>query len=475
MSICRMVLYRHYYYIYRGGNKNVQKRSKNVKSKRQERQFSFYDVSLDKLVPESHVLRALSDLIDWTSIEKNWDELFEAADGSAGTGRPATRPRLVASLMLLQDLFGYSDKSLLAHWRDTPVFQYFSGEIKFTPKEPIDPTTLVKWRQRVAKNGANDLLKLTLETALKAGAVKKASLKKVIIDTTVMEKNITHPKDFALREKGRKALVRNARKDGLLIVRTYVRQGRKLYNSARCISPNDKQKKEKYEKIINAQDEIIDKLIRDIRNKAKKIQDFKISEKLQGTIDTVERLCFPDRCENEKKPCSIHEPDVRFIRKGNGPQNLYIGNKVSVTTTHKEGLVVEIEALEGNPHDGRTLRGAIDRTFQNTKVRVKEATADRGYLGHGVTDVIVNMSTKKQNISNKLRKTLNRRTLVEAVIGHMKNEGRLRICPLQGIEGSKFHAILCGCAQNLRLIMNHLDNELSKVKPHPPPNVPKHA
>ena len=446
-----------------------------MKSKRQERQFSFYDVSLDKLIPKSHVLRALSDLIDWTSIEEKWDKLFEAEDGSAGTGRPATHPRLIASLMLLQDLFGYSDKALLAHWRDMPVFQYFSGEIKYTPKEPIDQSTLVRWRQRVAKNGANDLLKLTLEIALKAGAIKRASLKKVIVDTTVMGKNIAYPKDFALREKGHKALVRNARKDGLTIVRTYARKGRKLFNSAQCIRPKDKQKKEKYEKIINSQNEIIDKLLRDIRNEAKKIQDFKISEKLQKTIDTVERLCFPERCENEKKPCSIHEPDVRFIRKGDGPQNLHLGNKVSVTTTHKEGLVVDMEALEGNPHDGHTLRDAIDRTFQNTNVKVMEATVDRGYKGHGVTDVIVNMSTNKQDIPNKLRKTLNRRTLVEATIGHMKNEGRLRICPLQGIEGSKFHATMCGCAKNLRLIINYLDNKLAKVKPIPPPKIPKPA
>lgn len=71
---------------------------------------------------------------------------------------------------------------------------------------------------------------------------------------------------------------------------------------------------------------------------------------------------------------------------------------MSVATTHKEGFVVDISVLEGNPHDGHTLKEAIERTIENTNVKVKEATVDRGYVGHGVTDVIVNMSTDKKDI-----------------------------------------------------------------------------
>lgn len=446
-----------------------------MKSKKQDPQSSIFAIPLDKLVPEDHVLRILADLIDWSGIEEQWDSIFESKNGGPGTGRPATRPRLVASIMLLQDLYGFSDKKMLTFWSDLPAFQYFSGEINFIPKEPFDASTLVKWRKRVAKKGANELLKLTLEVALTAGAIKESSLKKVIVDTTVMEKNIAHPKECELREKGRETIVRTGRNIGLNITHTHAREGHKLLLSSQRIRPKDKQKKEKNEKIKNAQDVLLDKLIRDVKNKLEKTEEVENSEKLQEAIHTVERLCFPDRCKNEKRPFSIHEPDVRFIKKGEGYQNLYLGNKVSIATTHKEGFVVEIETLEGNPHDGHTLSDAIKRTFQNTKVKVLEAVVDRGYVGHGVTDVTVNMSTDKKNIPNKLRKTLNRRTLVEAMIGHMKNEGRLDICPLQGIEGSNFHAILCGCAQNLRLLINYLKKEIERFIPVPPPEDSKHA
>ena len=77
-----------------------------------------------------------------------------------------------------------------------------------------------------------------------------------------------------------------------------------------------KDKKEKYEDIKKSQDAILDKLIKDIRNKSKKIEGFIFSKKLQTVIHTVERLSFPERCEGEKRPYSIHEPDVRCIKKG---------------------------------------------------------------------------------------------------------------------------------------------------------------
>ena len=45
---------------------------------------------------------------------------------------------------------------------------------------------------------------------------------------------------------------------------------------------------------------------------------------------------------------------------------------------------------------------------------------------------------------------------LEAYIGHMKNDGRLRRNWLQGTAGDAFHAILCGCGHSLRMILRKL-------------------
>ncbi len=46
--------------------------------------------------------------------------------------------------------------------------------------------------------------------------------------------------------------------------------------------------------------------------------------------------------------------------------------------------------------------------------------------------------------------------MIEPMIGHMKNDGRLTRCPLKGSEGDALFAVLCGCGHNIRMILRHL-------------------
>jgi hypothetical protein len=54
------------------------------------------------------------------------------------------------------------------------------------------------------------------------------------------------------------------------------------------------------------------------------------------------------------------------------------------------------------------------------------------------------------------------RSAIEAVIGHSKNDSRMDRNFLLGKEGDKINAILCGCAFNLRKLLNHLAGEAAK-------------
>ena len=59
----------------------------------------------------------------------------------------------------------------------------------------VDPSSLTRWRQRIGEEGVELLLATTIEAARAAGLIKRASLDKVIVDTTVMPKAIAHPTD----------------------------------------------------------------------------------------------------------------------------------------------------------------------------------------------------------------------------------------------------------------------------------------
>ena len=67
----------------------------------------------------------------------------------------------------------------------------------------IDPSGLTRWRQHIGEDGAQLLLAVTIEVAGAAGLIKRTSLNKVIVDTTVMPKAIAHLTDSRLLERSR--------------------------------------------------------------------------------------------------------------------------------------------------------------------------------------------------------------------------------------------------------------------------------
>ena len=49
------------------------------------------------------------------------------------------------------------------------------------------------------------------------------------------------------------------------------------------------------------------------------------------------------------------------------------GCKVSVATTHREGFVVGMRAMPGNPYDGHTLREALEQVAILSETRPRRA------------------------------------------------------------------------------------------------------
>ena len=84
------------------------------------------------------------------------------------------------------------------------------------------------------------------------------------------------------------------------------------------------------------------------------------------------------------------------------------------------------------------------------------AFVDRGYRGHGVENVKVFISGAKCGVTRTIAKLLHRRSAIEPMIGHMKNDGRLTRSTLKGTDGDALFAVLCGCGHIIRMILGHL-------------------
>jgi IS5 family transposase len=63
---------------------------------------------------------------------------------------------------------------------------------------------------------------------------------------------------------------------------------------------------------------------------------------------------------------------------------------------------------------------------------------------------------RRRGITPTIRRELRHRSAIEAMIGHMKLDGRLARNHLKGAVGDAVHALLCAAGHNLRLIRRHL-------------------
>ncbi len=90
------------------------------------------------------------------------------------------------------------------------------------------PNSLIRWRQRLGEEGCEWLLTATIQADLSTQLVKPSSLKRIVLDTTVQEKNIAFPTDSKLYDTSRKQLVKLAASLGITLRQTYQKQARLL-------------------------------------------------------------------------------------------------------------------------------------------------------------------------------------------------------------------------------------------------------
>ncbi|MDP1755143.1 MAG: transposase, partial [Methylotenera sp.] len=175
-------------------------------------------------------------------------------------------------------------------------------------------------------------------------------------------------------------------------------------------------------------------------------------EVVKATLRKVQRLLHQQRTDKNKL-YSLHASEVECIAKGKVRQPYEFGVKVSIATTHKEGLVVGIKSMPGNPYDGHTLPSAVAQIHALTQRAPKAVFVDRGYRGVEVPNVTIWRSGQKRGVTPSIKKAIHRRSAIEPAIGHMKNDGRLGRNWLKGELGDALHAMLCGAGHNLRMIL----------------------
>lgn len=107
--------------------------------------------------------------------------------------------------------------------REPLLSAFHRRDLLFQHRLPIDASSLTRWRKRIGEEGVEWLLTQTIEAGRKSGGIDESSVKRVAVDTTVMEKNIAHPTDARIYERARAHLVALAQEAGIDLRQTYAR------------------------------------------------------------------------------------------------------------------------------------------------------------------------------------------------------------------------------------------------------------
>jgi transposase, IS5 family len=365
----------------------------------------------------------------------------------------------MAGLAILKHTYDLSDEVLCERWVENPYFQYFCGEEFFQHRLVFDRSSLTRWRNRMGEERLQALLQESLAAAAKTGAIKPSELSRVIVDTTVQPKNVTFPTDAKLMNRAREKLVRLAQLRGVALRQSYARVGKfALIQHQRYAHAKQFKRANRMLKKLRT---YLGRVIRDIGRKIE--GDSGHEAAFAQLLLLARRVREQQQRQRGPKVYSLHAPEVECIGKGKAHRPYEFGVKVSVATTisHAKGgqFVAHAKALPGNPYDGHTLATVIpdmEALVGNTLARV---LADKGYRGHNAPPDYkfrIFISGQKRGVTPRIKRQLRRRSAIEPVIGHLKEEHRMGRNYLWHRRGDAANAVLAAVGYNFRRLIRWL-------------------
>ena len=435
----------------------------------------FFRARLETMIDLRHPLAVLASRMDWAGIEAGLAPLFArsiragrevedcdlfgpalqvAGAGTSAAGRPRLPIRLMVSLLYLKHAFNESDESVCARWAENVVWQFFSGMTYYEPRLPCDATQLGRFRRILGEAGVEELLSRTLTTAVGMKAVTVAELEVVVVDTTVQEKAVAYPTDSRLLEVSRAKIALLAKRAGLELKQTYAKEGKSLRRRAGGYA-HAKQFK-RLHRVLKRQRTILGRLLRDVQRGMKTLPA-DAQARLCVWLERAERIRTQRRHDKDKL-YALHAPEVECIGKGKARQPYEFGVKVGIAIGIDCGLIVGARSFAGHPYDGHTLGEQMEQStivLQDVGAKPHTVYADLGYRGgdEAITPMKLIHRGKYKSLTGAQRELLKRRQAVEPVIGHLKQDHRMRRCWLKGSEGDALNAVLCAAGYNLRWLL----------------------
>lgn len=213
--------------------------------------------------------------------------------------------------------------------------------------------------------------------------MRPTEFERIIVDTTVQEKAIAHPVDSRLLEIARAKVVQAAKRVGISLKQTFVKEGKELRRKAGGYA-HAKQFK-RLRRAVKRQRTILGVVLREVKRKLATA-----SSESPGTLvhlntllERAERI-RTQQPKDKDKLYALHAPEVECIAKGKARKPYEFGVKASIAVTHQSGLMVGARTFPGNPYDGHILSAQLEQTrilLEDAGKIPKLVVVDLGFRG----------------------------------------------------------------------------------------------
>lgn len=412
-------------------------------------QLNMYQVPIVQFINKNHDICQLSKRINWENIESYLSEYY-----CIDNGRPSVPIRKIVGVILLKRMFNESDESVVDRWKENPYWQYFCGEVNFQHHWPFDPTDLIKFRQRLGEKGMERILKISIDLFDQ----KEIQEKRVLVDTTVQEKNITYPTDPKLQKRIIEKCRKIAKDEGIMLRQSYKRVLKQLMIDQRFREhPKRRKKANAAARKIKV---IAGRIVRDVERKLNDDQLLRYYHEL-----LLFKKILNQKQKDKNKTYSLHEPEVRCIAKGKEAKKYEFGNKVSIVKTMISGIIVGALSFSNNPYDADTLDPQLQQVERLTGQLPQIAIGDRGYKGKKKvleTEIVIPGKLPAYATNYQKQKTrayFKARAGIEPVIGHVKHDHRMIRNYLKGTQGDMINVLLAATGFNMMKMLRRIKAE----------------
>lgn len=433
-----------------------------------ERQLPMFELRFaDRLNPDHELMRAAA-LIDWDSLQEVLSKYYSPLGRS---GKPI---RLMVGLHILKHRFNCSDERAVEELHENAYWQCFCGFETFQTGVLLEPTSLVKFRNRLGSEGMKQIETVLLRTWGQMGLVKT---KKIAADTTAQPKNIAYPTDVDLLHRIREKIVQKIKRVREEVTlrkpfRPFSRVSKGVVLGIKKFYRRDPEKRAKAtQKLRNIVTQVIyqaNRVVHSLYVRKRKDLARPLNQLTSLGLKIVEQTgeVLQGRKPN-RRLYSLHEPDVAAIRKGKSHPDCEFGSVVSLAI-NEDGLILGHQEYQGNVADVKTLDPLLQVVQGNTGVIPPEISADRGFSRAlaqeerwsrrlGIKRLAIPRKGKQRHPHRRaswFRRAMRRRVAIEPVIGHLKQDHRMNRCRYKGWVGDTINVVWASLAWNTKKLVS---------------------